>query len=145
MRKLFATMGFALSLTVVGCGEAATNLSERPAAQETSAGTVRALADVETDFNTPRFVVEEDDKGTRVLHPVIDKKIDRLTRYETKRDGWESGTHEGGSITCNAYIVRRAGGGTVGCGMVCSDNTYYPMDCDADIFKGVFDISAVAK
>ncbi|SEU28436.1 hypothetical protein SAMN05443639_113163 [Stigmatella erecta] len=44
--------------------------------------------------------------------------------------------------TCNSFSVTQVSTGARICGMKCTDNTYYRMDCKADIFANGFDIVA---
>ena len=51
-------------------------------------------------------------------------------------------------VTCYTYRItdgnrNRSTYGQSKCGVKCSDNTFYGMKCDADIFKDGFDIDVV--
>jgi hypothetical protein len=138
MRKLFG-MVVALSLTAAGCGGAATDTSAAP---ETNSESVQAAGLQETRFVTPRYVVEQNLEGAKTLFPIRNQVIDRKNPISTKPTGWQSGNSPAASVTCNSFSVTQVSTGARVCGMKCTDNTYYKMDCNADIFASGFDIIA---
>lgn len=142
VRKLFGMMVFALSLTTAGCGGSATDPVDTSAALETGSTTVQAATVQVTRFITPRFVVERDTTGAKTLYPVRNEEIDRKTPISTTTTGWQSGNSPAASVTCNSFSVTQVSSGARICGMKCTDNTYYRMDCGADIFANGFDIVA---
>ncbi len=142
MRKLLVLMVSALSLTAAGCGGAAADPSDAAAAPETGSRSVQAAGLQVTRFITPRFAVEQDREGVKTLYPIRSEVIDRKNPISTRPSGWESGNSPAASVTCNSFSVTQVSTGARVCGMKCTDNTYYKMDCNADIFADGFDIVA---
>jgi hypothetical protein len=141
MRKFFGMMGVALSVMAVGCGGSTPDASETQAAWEQGLSP-SPTAGQSTRFITPRFVVEKDSTGTKTLFPVKNQEIDRRNPIVTKASAWETGNSPAASVTCNSFSVTQVSTGARVCGMKCTDNTYYRMDCKADIFADGFDIVA---
>ncbi|MDC0711759.1 hypothetical protein POL68_25040 [Stigmatella sp. ncwal1] len=141
MRKFFGMMGVALSVMAVGCGGSTTDPLETPTAAEQRLTPAPTAGQV-TKFITPRFVVEKDSAGGKILFPVKNQEIDRKSPIATSPSGWETGNSPAASVTCNSFSVTQVSTGARICGMKCTDNTYYRMDCKADIFANGFDIVA---
>jgi hypothetical protein len=141
MRKFFGMMGVALSVMALGCGGSTPDASEASATGEQGLSPA-PMAGQATKFITPRFVVEKDSAGGKTLFPVKNQEIDRRSPIATKPSGWEIGNSPASSVTCNSFSVTQVSTGARICGMKCTDNTYYRMDCKADIFADGFDIVA---
>jgi hypothetical protein len=85
-----------------------------------------------------------DASGTRSLHAVRRGVVGDTIALPRTTAGWQIGNPvPAANIVCGTYHATQSSTGAVKCGVACSDNTYYSMDCNADIFAGGYDIVIV--
>ena len=85
----------------------------------------------------PSFSVRNDATGARILYSLKRGKSDHAQSIQTKKAGWSTGHPP---VALQVYCFRYHNTGGAFCGVACTDNSWYPMDCGADIFGDGFDI-----
>jgi hypothetical protein len=89
----------------------------------------------------PSLTTEIDASGSRVIHRVSRGVPDRRVVLQTNPVEWQSGNPvPSTAIACHTYHATQSSTGNVKCGVSCDDNSYYGMDCGADVFAGGYDI-----
>jgi len=99
----------------------------------------------ETKFTSlPSLTAETSSSGTKVLRRVRRGVPERGVVLATPAADWHTGNSPLSRNTgCFTYHVTNGSTGAVECGVFCDDNTYYSMNCGADIFASGYDIKYV--
>jgi hypothetical protein len=88
--------------------------------------------------NCEHYVAQKDAAGTRTLYPVKGGKVDRQRPVRTVSAEWHTGNPPLSENNVYCFTYHNTPGNF--CGVACTDNSWYPMGCAADIFNNGFDI-----